>query len=179
MKTKSKRTTKTRTEVSLTGLKAESEVLEPEVFGLRAAFRSVLCENHKLDLGCPTEQKCHLFKNNGGLKACAGCPKHFKYTELPFESAYAPRIKFISRIESMINVGCKFGPNDLAPEIWTELIVLAQERSWVQGEIDRQRRENKEAVQVDPLAQKELDKVRREQGIPPVGQSIFANRPRR
>jgi hypothetical protein len=75
----------------------------------------------------------------------------------------------------MINVGCKFGPDDLSPDTWDGLILIARERQKISNKIDDARR-RKEPEQLPKEAQKKVDTLRKETGIPPPGQSIFAQK---
>jgi hypothetical protein len=86
-----------------------------------------------------------------------------------------PRVRHVLRLESMINVGCKYGPDDLAPEVWDELIALSMERAWVDKHLvhDRKKPED-EGLSADEIQKR--DKVRRESKIPPAGGTIFPQR---
>lgn len=141
---------------------------------LSGSIRALLVEQHKYDLGCPTEQKCSLYKNHGQEKACEGCPKKLKISAPELDIDVLPRIKYLLRIEGMVNVGCNFGPDDLSPETWDELIVLHRERNKVRDQIAEQRkRANEEHPNLGPEAQKLIAEQRRELGIPPPGVPIL------
>jgi hypothetical protein len=66
----------------------------------------------------------------------------------------------------MINVGCKYGPNDLEPSTWDHLIVLASERAFVDRILDRRRDRNKR----DEAG---VNRARQQGGLPLPGQTIF------
>lgn len=70
----------------------------------------------------------------------------------------------------MVNVGCKFGPNDLRPEQWRDLITLAQERHWMDDKVQEHREvARKEQEKID----KAMAEARKLSGAPPPGQSLF------
>lgn len=66
----------------------------------------------------------------------------------------------------MINVGCKFGPNDLPAHVWDELIAMALERAFVDKLVERRRdkRHREESA---------INKARQQTGVPAPGQTIF------
>lgn len=102
------------------------------------------------------------------------CPKHLKVTPPDAEEMYLPRTSYIIRVENMINVGCKFGPDDLQPEAWDHLIIFAQEKAWITRKVDDQRREKDSPHPgLSAEAVKEIEKIRKEEGIPAPGHSIF------
>lgn len=81
---------------------------------------------------------------------------------------HLPYINHLSRIQSMINVGCKFGPDDLEPQVWDGLIAIAMEKKWIQDRID--------AKTKGPLPQDSQQKVveaRAKDKIPQPGGTIF------
>lgn len=142
---------------------------------LRGTIRSFLYERHKYDLGCPTEVKCHLYQNSGGEKACELCPKHLKIIEPGRDPNYLSRVRFITRVEAMIAVGCKFGPSDLDPETWDHLIVLHTERNWILKKLEDQRKEARDPHPwLGEEGKKALEQHRNEKGIPGPGQSLFS-----
>jgi hypothetical protein len=142
-------------------------------------MRAVLYERHKYDLDCPTEEKCHLFANHGGYKACSGCPKELKVKPPELDERYLPRVKYLARIDNMISIGCKFGPNDLPPEVWDQLILLAQERSWIREKVDKQKNKRDPNSGLSKEGKAALEKQRKELGVPAPGQSIFPLRVKR
>lgn len=144
------------------------------VKGIRATFRSILYESHKYDLGCPKEENCSLFKNFGGLKACEGCPKHLKVNAPELDPSLMLRVRYILHLENLVNVGCKFSPNDLSPKTWDHMIVLAQERNWIREKVNEQRRAtDKPHPNVDRDAEQRIEDQRKSLGVPSPGQSIF------
>ncbi len=76
------------------------------------------------------------------------------------------RIQFLVRVESMINVGCKFGPNDLPMHVWDELQAMALERQFVDQLIDRRRERRRKQEHAESSA-------RSQTGLPQPGQTIF------
>lgn len=81
-----------------------------------------------------------------------------------------PRVRHIVRLESMVNVGCKFGPNDLKPDQWRDLIVLAQERNWIDEKVQEHREKaREEQAKID----KAMAEARKASGVPSPGQSLF------
>jgi hypothetical protein len=76
------------------------------------------------------------------------------------------RVRYLVRLESMVNVGCKFGPNDLPADVWDQLVTLAMERAFVdrlvQKRHDRQGHENRA-----------MGKARATTGVPPPGGTLF------
>lgn len=75
-------------------------------------------------------------------------------------------MKYLVRLESLINVGCKFRPDDLPPGVWDELIALALERAFV-DKLVRQRQEKKSDQD------REMSKARAATGLPQPGGTIF------
>jgi len=142
--------------------------------GLRAAIRAVLLESHKLDLGCPTEEKCQLIVLQG-LTACGGCSKYVDIPIPEFDTLLITRLKLVVRWESLVNVGCKFGPNDLSPRQWNDLIMLAQERQYVDEQIRRLRDGGKGSSKLPGDATVRLVEGRKKAGIPGPGQSLFGS----
>lgn len=109
--------------------------------------------------------------------ACSHCPKHLVPVEPDPEAAAGTRLRFLVRVESLINVGCKFGPNDLPASVWDELTVLAIERQRMDRIIMEQRdKARQQDAGVPAGAELEMAKARRETGIPPPGGSIFPRR---
>lgn len=147
--------------------------------GLRATIRVTLYEVYKHELGCPKSGECKVLSSFGKKEPCGpdkGCENYFNLSLPPLDDSYLRRMKHLIRLESMINVGCKFGPNDLLPDDWDGLIVLAQERQWMHTKLDeaRDKRDKKgKDHPVDSEAQKKIDEQRKELGIPAPGQSIF------
>jgi hypothetical protein len=78
------------------------------------------------------------------------------------------RVQFLVRLESLINVGCKFGPNDLAPHVWDELLAMALERQFMESLVDHRR----ERARAQDSA---VSKARQQTGLPQPGQTIFAH----
>lgn len=76
------------------------------------------------------------------------------------------RVHFLIRVESLINVGCKFRPDDFPAHVWDELIALALERAFVDRLVDQQRRRSQEQ-------EHQLSRARAATGVPPPGGTIF------
>lgn len=101
------------------------------------------------------------------------CPRHLRLGLPDPDPRCLLRLRHIVRLESLIQVGCKFGPNDLTPDQWRDLIILAQERNWIDERVQAHREQlRKEQEQID----RALAEARRQSGIPPPGQSIFPHR---
>lgn len=84
----------------------------------------------------------------------------------PLDPELIPRLRYLAWVESMINVGCHFGPGDLEAATWDQLIALALERQFVEALL-ADRRESK--GQQDAAT----DKARAEVGIPKPGGTLF------
>ena len=84
----------------------------------------------------------------GGYEHCTGCPKYLKagvsLGDVRVDPLFVVRLQHLVRLEAMHNVGCTFGPNDLSPYEWDELIVLAQERQ----RMDEAVRKHRDKIQV-------------------------------
>ena len=76
------------------------------------------------------------------------------------------RLHHLVRLEAMSNVGCQFGPNDLSPYEWDELILLAQERQRMDESVRRHKDKTRSADRTQAVARKEA-------GVPPPGASLF------
>jgi hypothetical protein len=125
--------------------------------GVRLAIRSTLLRSHADEFGCETAE--------------CGCSKHLRIDlREPHMLGYR-RVRFIVRIESMVNVGCKFGPNDLAPEVWEDLIIMGQERQYMDRLVALFREQLTKDTQDEERA---LSELRKEQGLPGKGGSLFS-----
>jgi hypothetical protein len=90
------------------------------------------------------------------------------------DANYIPRIRYITRLEGMVSAGCKFSPNDLDPETWDHLLVLLSERNWMREKVDKQWKTSRDPhPYLSEEGKKALELHRKEQGIPPPGQSLF------
>jgi hypothetical protein len=76
------------------------------------------------------------------------------------------RIQFLLRIESLINVGCKYQPDDLPPRVWDELIAMALERQFVDRLVDQRRNKNRQQDRA-------INQARKQTGLPPPGGTLF------
>jgi len=105
------------------------------------------------------------------------CRRHLRYPDLDDapDARLLPRLRHILRVEGMITVGCKFGPDDLEWGQWQDLMVVHQERHWVQEQAralrDTIRDETREA-------NAGMAEVRQAAGIPGPGQSLFGGKKR-
>lgn len=75
-------------------------------------------------------------------------------------------IQHLVRLESLINVGCHFGPNDLSPETWDALIAMALERQFIDRLVEHRQKKRQEF-------DAQLDKARAATGVPPPGRTLF------
>jgi hypothetical protein len=80
--------------------------------------------------------------------------------------ALLARVQYLVRLESLINVGCKFGPNDLPARVWDELLAMALERQFMDALVEH-RRERSRAQETA------ISKARQQTGLPGPGQTIF------
>jgi len=76
------------------------------------------------------------------------------------------RIQFLLRIESLINVGCKFQPDDLPPRVWDELVAMALERQFVDRLVDKRRAKGRQQDRA-------IQQARTQTGLPPPGGTLF------
>jgi hypothetical protein len=154
---------------------------------LQAAVKLSLYQSHWRDLGCPKDGVCSFFRQLGKTIQCSDatdCKKHLPAPKEKVDSVYYPRVKYLYRIESMIAVGCKFGPDDLDPATWTGLITISSERQKLLDKISERRKvehqkgEDPIASGVDAEGKKKIADARTEMGIPPPGVSLFKTRSR-
>lgn len=82
------------------------------------------------------------------------------------------RVRYLIWVESMINIGCHFGPDDLTAATWDQLFVLNIERSFVDRLVEHHR--DKDRQQQDGL-QDGLNKARAHSGAPPPGGTMFSH----
>lgn len=83
-----------------------------------------------------------------------------------YDSAWMYRVRYLIWVESLVNVGCKFRPDDLAPDVWDQLMALSMERSF----LDRLIEERREKQHKEDVA---INKARAATGHPPPGGTIF------
>jgi hypothetical protein len=76
------------------------------------------------------------------------------------------RVAYIMRVEAMVNVGCKYGPNDLDPSTWDHLLILASERAFVDRVVDARREKHKHS-------DAGMAKARQVTGAPAPGGTLF------
>jgi len=132
-----------------------------DVAGLRLAIRTRLYHDRRNSFGCEQPD-------------CT-CEQHLQLEGLPEEVDHRAltRIRHLTRLESMINVGCTFGPDDLSYEQWSDLIILATERQWMDARIEEQRDRIRDAKQKADAA---MTEARKQSGTPPPGQSLFSGK---
>ena len=146
--------------------------------GIRREIRRALYHSHKFDLGCPRDGECLIFKALKVTKPCGpenSCKHFFGPVEPEPHPVALARIRFLTRLESMVNVGCKFQVNDLDGQTWSELIMLAIERQRVQDKLAKGREAQREKPP-EPEEKKAFETARKELGLPPVGGAIFPSR---
>jgi hypothetical protein len=83
-----------------------------------------------------------------------------------YDQLLLSRVAFLFRVEGMINIGCKYGPNDLAPDVWDHLLVLGSERAFVDRVVDGRRDKHRQDDQ-------QLQKARSQTGTPAPGGTLF------
>ena len=101
------------------------------------------------------EQRRREFDEHGGMP-----------TVPAYDPDLLPRLHYLMWVESMVNVGCHFGPNDLEASTWDQLIALAVERQFVEKILSDRR---------DKRGQQDVaaDKARQQTGIPKPGATLF------
>lgn len=101
------------------------------------------------------------------------CRRHLTIEGIPatFDARLVPRIKHITRIESLVNIGCKFQLDDLDADQWRDLLILATERQWMQAKVQEFRESMRGQDREVKDAQTE---VRKAAGLPAPGQSLFS-----
>lgn len=131
----------------------------------------MLYHARKYELGCPTEKKCDIYASQQEA-GCATCPKHLKpVPKQPLSPAALRRVAFLTRIESRVAVGCKYGPDDLPQHVWDELVWLRIERDRL-DELIRERKKGPQS-ELPPPVERQRQEVRKMDGIPAPGQSLF------
>jgi hypothetical protein len=123
---------------------------------------------HKLDLGCPAEERCDLIKMQAD--ACLGCPKQLRPVEPEPDPSIGRRLSYLTRLESLLTLGCKVGLDDLPVRVWDELLILASERQRMDAVV-REARDESRAKDVE--ADRKIAAARKESGVPPPGVSLF------
>lgn len=83
-----------------------------------------------------------------------------------YDAALVPRVAFLLRVEGLINIGCKYGPNDLEPQTWDHLLILGSERSFVDRVVDGRRNKDRQSNAA-------LSKARAQTGVPAPGGTLF------
>ena len=108
------------------------------------------------------------------------CRKHQRDQDLdgPLDLRWFGWVRHLVRLESMIAVGCTFGPNDVSWEEWDGLVTLNIERHAMRTRVDEFRRELDKA---DREVAEQMAAVQKAAGHATTGQSLFAGqkRPRR
>jgi len=138
--------------------------------------RRALYQSRKHDLGCPKSGVCTLFTQLGETRPCAadnGCKSFVGPAEDPPAASAMVRLSFLTRLSSMVNVGCKFAPNDLDPRTWSELIMVALERQRIDDIIRKGQDRKRDKDKPPPEAEKALRESRKALGLPEGGTSLF------
>jgi hypothetical protein len=76
------------------------------------------------------------------------------------------RVQFLLRLESLIQIGCKYQPDDLPPRVWDELLAMALERQFVDRLVEHRRAKGRREEQA-------VNKARQATGLPPPGGTVF------
>jgi hypothetical protein len=139
------------------------------VIGIRAAIRAALYQAHKYTLGCPTEAKCALYEKSQE-EACATCAKHLTPVEPQCYPEAGSYIRYLTRLEQMVAVGCSFHVNDLSLDTWDGLAALSLERQRMENLLVKRRMDNDKAQRE---AGAKVAEVRKADKIPPPGQPLF------
>ena len=128
---------------------------------LRTAIRVRMYRDRRDSFGCD-EPDCT-------------CGRHLTLDlpDAPIDGRTLPRLRHLVRLESMISVGCHFLPNDLDYDQWQDLILLANERQWMEAQVEAQREQIRDAKAKMDAAMAE---ARKESGVPPPGQSLFGKK---
>lgn len=130
--------------------------------GFRLLVRQVYYHKERDGFGCDRED--------------CGCRKHLRFPDLDAmatETGLFPRFRHILRLEGMINVGCKFSPNDLEWDQWRDLQVVSIERQWIQEQV----RELRDTLREDTKqAHEGMAAARQAAGVPGPGQSLFGGK---
>jgi hypothetical protein len=138
--------------------------------------RAALYQSRKTELGCPEDGVCALHRKFGREVSCGpdGCDNFFAVAVPSLDAKFGIRLAFLRRIENYKEVGIRFSMEDFDASTCDELIVLAQERQYMDGVIDkaRRRRDHPERTHAPDVEQK-IEQARRELGVPPPGQSLF------
>jgi len=84
------------------------------------------------------------------------------------DTALFIRVRYLIWVESLITIGCHFGPNDLPADVWDQLLVLNIERSFVDRLVQQQGEKNRKE-------EGELNKARAVTGAPAPGGTLFSH----
>jgi len=79
----------------------------------------------------------------------------------------------LTRLESLINFGCKLGLDDLPSQVWDELLILGSERQRMDAVVREQKDESRAK---DVEAERKMAAARKESGVPPPGVSLFPSK---
>jgi hypothetical protein len=146
-------------------------------------LRAALFHAHRHEAGCPKSGICSLHQAVGKPLPCGpeSCNKFVGPRVEPEPTApEGVRVRYLVHLESMVNVGCKFGPNDLDPDTWGELVALAIERARMDRLIHAAKDKAREGGAKETRETEEALRASREQlGIPGAGKSLFASAPKK
>lgn len=119
---------------------------------------------------------CELHSKFGKEVPCgaeAHCPNHIPVNVGEPDALVAHRTEFLTRLLNMKYLGCRFSIDDLDWGTWNELMVLEQERQWMDSQVDKARRAKDGKSAETPQAQKQVADMRKSLGVPPPGGSLF------
>ena len=83
-----------------------------------------------------------------------------------YDPALVNRVALLFRIEALISVGLKYGPDDLQASTWDHLIMLSAERAFVDRILDARRDKHRQNDQM-------MQKARAVTGAPAPGGTLF------
>ncbi|HET9562679.1 MAG TPA: hypothetical protein VFP01_11265 [Propionibacteriaceae bacterium] len=76
------------------------------------------------------------------------------------------RVALLFRLEALINIGLKYGPDDLEASTWDHLLILASERAFVDRILDGRRDKHRQDDQM-------MQRARSASGTPAPGGTLF------
>lgn len=96
-----------------------------------------------------------------------GGRKELKGVEPPeHDTALTIRVRYLVWVESLISIGCHFGPSDLPPMVWDQLLVMNIERGFVDRLVEK-RRDKQQKEETD------MNRARQATGVPAPGGNLF------
>lgn len=109
----------------------------------------------------------------------AGCPNLLTPVEPPADPVFYRRLGYLTKLESLVNVGCAFGPNDLDPRTWNELIMFAMERQRMDEKVRKAQDRKADRGKAPPEQETAFRAARKELGVPEAGASLFSSTTKR